>query len=120
MRQAGVLAAAALYALEHHVDRLAEDHANARRLADGHRPHRRPAAGPGDDRHEHALLPRRSGAGHGRRVRRPAEAIAGVLMLTTGPGVIRAVTHLDVTAADVDRALQAIEESARPSPRQGP
>ena len=35
MRQSGVLAAAALYALEHHVERLAEDHANARRLADG-------------------------------------------------------------------------------------
>ena len=35
MRQAGVLAAAALHALEHHVERLADDHANARRLADG-------------------------------------------------------------------------------------
>ena len=35
MRQAGVLAAACLYALDHHVDRLAEDHENARRLADG-------------------------------------------------------------------------------------
>jgi threonine aldolase len=35
MRQAGVLAAAGLYALEHHVERLADDHANARRLADG-------------------------------------------------------------------------------------
>ena len=34
MRQAGVIAAAALYALDHHVDRLAEDHANARILAD--------------------------------------------------------------------------------------
>ena len=35
MRQAGILAAAALYALDHHLDRLAEDHANARRLAEG-------------------------------------------------------------------------------------
>ena len=35
MRQAGVLAAAALHALDHHVERLAEDHANARRLAEG-------------------------------------------------------------------------------------
>ncbi|MDX1655808.1 MAG: low-specificity L-threonine aldolase, partial [Candidatus Competibacteraceae bacterium] len=35
MRQAGILAAAGLYALEHHVERLAEDHANARRLAEG-------------------------------------------------------------------------------------
>src|SRR4029079_18257057 len=35
MRQAGVIAAAGLYALDHHVDRLADDHANARRLAEG-------------------------------------------------------------------------------------
>ena len=35
MRQAGILAAAGLYALDHHVERLAEDHANARRLAEG-------------------------------------------------------------------------------------
>jgi threonine aldolase len=35
MRQAGIIAAAGLYALEHHVDRLIEDHANARALADG-------------------------------------------------------------------------------------
>ena len=40
MRQAGVIAAAALYALDHHVDRLAEDHARARRLAEGDRPGR--------------------------------------------------------------------------------
>ena len=41
MRQAGVLAAAALHALDHHVDRLADDHALARRLADGLGRHRR-------------------------------------------------------------------------------
>src|SRR5207248_5382407 len=35
MRQAGIVAAAGVYALDHHVERLAEDHANARRLADG-------------------------------------------------------------------------------------
>ena len=35
MRQVGILAAAALYALDHHIERLAEDHANARKLADG-------------------------------------------------------------------------------------
>ena len=35
MRQAGILAAAGLYALEHNMTRLAEDHANARRLAEG-------------------------------------------------------------------------------------
>ena len=39
MRQAGIIAAGALYALEHHVERLAEDHANARDLADAIRSH---------------------------------------------------------------------------------
>ena len=66
MRQAGVLAAAALYALEHHVDRLAEDHANARRLADGIARIDGLRLDPEIDRHEHALLPRRSGAGTAR------------------------------------------------------
>ena len=69
MRQAGVLAAAALHALDHHVERLADDHANARRLAAGlaeidGRAHR---SGPGRD--QHRRLRRR------RRVRRLRPAL---------------------------------------------
>ena len=51
MRQAGVLAAAALYALDHHVDRLAQDHALARRLAEGLQGHPRPDGRAAADQH---------------------------------------------------------------------
>ena len=78
MRQAGVLAAAALYALDHHVDRLAEDHANARRLADGIRRIDQLRAVLGDDRHEHGVLPRERAMGTRRRVLRGIAAARAV------------------------------------------
>jgi threonine aldolase len=103
MRQAGVLAAAALYALDHHVDRLADDHANARRLAQGLQ------GLPGVTVHPTAsnmvfvdLAPER-GAGAVERLR-----AAGVLC--TGLHRLRLVTHLDVSAADTARALAVLRE----------
>jgi threonine aldolase len=105
MRQAGVLAAAALYALDHHVERLAEDHANARRLAAG--------------------LAELDG------VRIDPERVAtnivvfdlddaygvcgrlwelGVQVAPLGPARLRAVTHLDVDSAGVERALAAFRQ----------
>jgi threonine aldolase len=103
MRQSGIVAAAALYALEHHVDRLAEDHALAARLADG-------IAG----------MP-------GLAVERPQTNIvfadvtndraAGLLahlrsrgVLATGGKRLRFVTHLDVDRPGVDRAIAATAE----------
>ena len=75
MRQAGILAAAALYALEHHVDRLAEDHANARLLAGRVRGHRGLRAGIGAGRDQPGLDPGQPIGGNGRRGRRvPAVA----------------------------------------------
>jgi len=106
MRQVGVLAAAGLYAIGHHVDRLADDHARARRLADGlgvvpgvHVP--APETNivmieledPALDRD--ALL-------RGLRAR-------GVWMGPSGPRRIRAITHLDVDDADIDLALGAFQ-----------
>ena len=106
MRQAGVAAAGCLYALDHHVERLADDHANARRLA----------AGLADVR------------GLTLRTPKPETNMiffevggldmtaddfvakleaAGVLMSSTGP-YVRAVTHLDVSRDDVDRALAVV------------
>lgn len=104
MRQAGVLAAAALHALAHHVERLAEDHANARLLADG-----------------------LDGIA-GLRVRRPVETNivlldttashlgpmevvgmligAGVRCLPMNATTVRLVTHLDVSRADVEHAVR--------------
>ncbi|HEY0706580.1 MAG TPA: GntG family PLP-dependent aldolase, partial [Polyangia bacterium] len=102
MRQAGVLAAAALYALDHNVERLAEDHANARALG------ARLAEIPGvavepsiatnivmatlDSRHPPAAA--------------TATALrqAGVLCLALGPRTLRFVTHLDVTAEQCTQA----------------
>jgi threonine aldolase len=112
MRQAGVLAAAGLHALEHHVERLAEDHANARHLAG-----RLADAVPGSvdpDEVETNLVYVRTGD-------RPAVelvdalAASGVRIGAMGPHLLRAVTHLDVDRAGVDRAADAlVTELTRP------
>ena len=67
MRQAGIIAAGGLFALRHHVKRLAEDHANARRLAEGLAPLPGIALDPGDRRDEHRDLRRHGRARRGRR-----------------------------------------------------
>lgn len=102
MRQAGILAAAAEYALDHHVERLAEDHANARRLADG----LAALGGLTVPTPETNIVYFDVDARHG-----PADQVAarlrsaGVWMLPTAPQRIRAVLHLHITAADVDAAV---------------
>jgi threonine aldolase len=112
MRQVGVLASAALYALEHHVERLAEDHKNAqvigRAIADT--PGLRldppevetnlvwfqvePEIGTAKD--VAALLKQR-----------------GVLVHAAGPQMLRACTHLDVSAAQAERAAEVIRSALR-------
>jgi threonine aldolase len=106
MRQAGILAAAGVHALEHHVDRLATDHANARRLAEG--------------------LAEIEGV---RRVSEPETNLVrfevdepalfleraskhAVLVGGQGGRWIRAVTHRDVSADDIESALGRLRESA--------
>ena len=98
---AGILAAAGLYALEHNVERLAVDHRNAARLADGLR-----ALALQAEQHTNMVF-----------VSVPAERVAAlgehlkkhnVLVL---PGArLRLVTHLDVDAAGIERALSAFGE----------
>jgi len=98
MRQAGVLAAAGLYALEHNVERLAEDHANAERLASG-----LAALGLAVQQHTNMVFLTPPAARAGGLVE--ALRAQGVLAL---PGArMRLVTHLDVSGADVDRAIAA-------------
>jgi threonine aldolase len=108
MRQSGILAAAALYALDHNLSRIEEDHENARRFAEllsGSQ-----AVRPSDPQtnivmldllHEHdtsdAVLPRL--------------AQAGVRLVPFGPRRLRAVTHLDVSRSDVERAARIIAET---------
>ena len=102
MRQAGVLAAAALYALDHHVERLPEDHARARRLAEGLAglPHVRLDPATVDTNIVFFELADVDGMEFRRRL-----AEAGVLCSGTGPQRIRMVTHLDVDDEDIEAAV---------------
>lgn len=106
MRQSGILAAAASYAIEQHVDRLADDHALAMRLAEGlagieglqlERPHTNivfvDLVGAARDRSQ-ALLDHLRERG----------------VLATGLYRLRFATHLDVDAAGIDRAIAAVRE----------
>jgi threonine aldolase len=103
MRQAGIVAAAGLYALDHHVERLAEDHANARLLAEGL------AATEGvhvDAARVETNIVLIEVDDAGDLAARLEEQ--GVLLSVLGPQQLRAVTHLDVDRAGVERALSAI------------
>ncbi len=110
MRQAGICAAACLYALDHHVDRLAEDHANARTLAAG----LAEVPGLAVEEPETNLVffdTRASGLTAdtlAARVRRE-----GLSVSTVGTYRVRACTHLDVDAAGVDTAVQIIAGAIR-------
>ncbi len=98
MRQAGVIAAAALYALDHNVERLADDHARARRLAEGLGVEVR------DVETNFVAFPD-PGEGEARLAAR------GVLVSDLRPGVLRAMTHLDVSDDDIDRAIEIMPEA---------
>jgi threonine aldolase len=104
MRQAGIVAAGCLYALDHHVDRIADDHARARRLAEG-----LIDAGVAVDLEQVEtnfvqidVGPDRAGG-----IDRMKEL--GVLVSTTvHPTVVRAVTHLDISDDDIETAIEVI------------
>jgi threonine aldolase len=106
MRQAGIVAAAALYALDHHVERLAEDHGRARRLAEG-----LAAAGlavdPGATETNFVAVDL---APLGISVAEARERVAEqqVLVSTLRPGVLRAVTYMGVGDEDIEGAIEAI------------
>jgi threonine aldolase len=103
MRQSGLLAAAALYATEHHIERLVDDHALARRLAEGL------AGAPGltvEPPQTNIVFADVQGP-------RAAGLIAHLKsrgVLATGLYRLRFVTHLDVDADGVDRAIAAVRE----------
>jgi len=104
MRQVGLLAAAANHALDHHVERLADDHANARRLADGLARIAGISVVAPDTNIVFAHLAQRD---------RSAALLAHLEqrgVLATGLIGLRFVTHLDVDAAGVDRAIAAVGE----------
>ena len=104
LRQAGICAAACLYALDHHVDRLAEDHANARRLAEG-------LAALSGIRVEtpETNLVYVDVAASGRMPEDWAGALRaqGIMVSVMGRTRLRLCTHLDVSAEDIESALAA-------------
>jgi threonine aldolase len=103
-RQAGVLAAAGLYALDHHVERLADDHAHARLIAEAAADADAGAVDPASVETNIVILDvGERAAGVVERAR--AE---GVLTGTVGPGLVRVITHLDVSAADAQRAAKVL------------
>lgn len=107
MRQAGIIAAGALYALEHHRARLAEDHANAKNLAEGLASI--PEVELIDDPPETNIVAFRVKAATA-DVLIPRLKTAGLLVLPRSADSIRAVTHLDVTAEQIAQAVEIVRK----------
>jgi threonine aldolase len=104
MRQAGIIAAAGLYALDHHVDRLHDDHARAKTIAEVLADAWPNAAVDVERTHTNIVL------AHVARDLEIVDALAqhGVLATTIAPGVVRFVTHLDVTDEDLETVTFAV------------
>ena len=109
MRQVGIIAAGALYAVEHNIERLAEDHQNARLLAE------RVASLPGvsvdmDVVQTNIVIMEVKGAKYTAPQIVEALKEQGILILAIGPDKLRAVTHLDVSTEDIQRAVDAFKK----------
>ena len=103
MRQAGVVAAACLYALDHHVDRLADDHEHARLLAEGLSALPGARLDPSVVETNIVVFEVEDASGFAKRMRDEH----GVRFSILGPTTVRGVTHLDVSKEGVERALSA-------------
>jgi threonine aldolase len=110
MRQAGVAAAAALYALDHHIDRLAEDHRHARVLGQAIADTPGLRLDPPDVETNLIWVEVDPDLGPARDV---AAALKqqGVLVHVAGPQTFRACTHLDVSSAQAERAAETIRKA---------
>jgi threonine aldolase len=112
MRQVGILAAAALYALDHHVERLADDHRNARVIAQGiaHTPGLRLVPREVETNLVWFQVDRELGT-----ARDVANALKqrGILVNVSGSQMLRAVAHLDVSATQAERAAETIRQVVR-------
>ena len=108
MRQVGILAAAGIYALDHHRERLKEDHQNAKRLALGLKGLKGISVDPDYVETNMVIF---DVVNTGMTAPQVTEAMKreGVLIHAFGKMHIRLVTHLDVSNEDIDRALQAFE-----------
>jgi threonine aldolase len=110
MRQAGIIAAGGLYALRNHVERLAEDHARARRLAEGLADVAPGLVDPAEVETNIVVLDLAA-------VGTDADTVSaaclgdGVMTSGVGPDRLRLVTHLDIDDAGIDRALEVIRKA---------
>ncbi|MDR7520149.1 MAG: GntG family PLP-dependent aldolase [Armatimonadota bacterium] len=111
MRQVGIFAAAALYALDHNLGRLADDHANARRIAERLAQSRRIVLHLATVQTNIIVFGLAAGAPDAPTVVARARE-RGVLVFAFGPRTIRAVTHLDVSREQCDRAAGILVEIA--------
>jgi threonine aldolase len=109
MRQVGILAAAGLYALEHHIDRLADDHARARTLAAGFRA--TPGVRVAEPETNIVIVELEHPALEPRALLAALES-RGVRMVPFGARRLRAITHLDVDDAGIARAAEAFRAAA--------
>ena len=107
MRQSGVLAAAGLYALEHNLGRLAEDHANAKRLAEGLAEMPNVSVDVSRVQSNLVFFTVRGMTGQEARERLEPHGVR----MSGSYGLVRAVTHLDVSAADMETALSAMRQA---------
>ena len=109
MRQVGIIAAAGIYALDHHIERLKEDHQNAKRLALGLQKLKGISVAPEHVETNIVLLDVENS-----RITAPliAEAMKKdrILIHAFGKTQIRLVTHLDVSGEDIEVALGAFEK----------
>ena len=105
MRQSGILAAAGIHALQHHVDRLAEDHANARLLADGLADIKGIEVPPVQTNMVFATVAEHKVAGLAEHLR-----AQDILILAPKAGALRLVTHLDLDADAIRTTVTAFAE----------
>lgn len=109
MRQAGIIAAGALYAVEHNIERLEEDHRDARRLAES------VASLPGvsidmDSVQTNIVYMEVEGAKYTAQQIVEKLRNGGILMLALGKSRIRAVTHMDIPEGGIDRAIHGFKQ----------
>jgi threonine aldolase len=109
MRQVGILGAAGLYALDHHHDRLAEDHANARLIASRLRANARVSLVADPVETNIVILSLAAEAPDAAAVVAAARA-RGVLVIAFGPRLVRVVTHLDVTTQQCEHAASVLDQ----------
>lgn len=109
MRQGGIVAAGALYALENNIDRLADDHANAKRLAQAIADMPDVSIDVGSVQTNLVYFEVEASTGTAKTLCATLHE-QGVRMLPVGPQRVRAVTHLDVSADDIERAIDTMKK----------